>query len=167
MFAKSTDGGVSFGAPQPVATNLPSTGGFRLKNADPNFGSVPGAGSRSNSFPTAAIAPDGTIFVAWADFPNGFCTPDGAGRPPCVNADVRLSKSSDGGVTWSVPVRVNDDSTSNDQFFPWIATRPDGRLHVIWQGKRADPSNQNFDTFYANSNNGTSRRTCASPPARW
>ena len=157
-FSKSMDGGVSWSTPADVATGLPSPGRFRLKNADPAFGTTPGRGFRSNSFPTAAIGPDGTIVVAWVDFPSGSCTPDGTGRPPCTNSDVRLAMSSDGGATWTQPVKATDEKNASDQFFPWIATHPDGRLSIIWQDKRLDTSNINFNTFYTSTTTGISFR---------
>ena len=153
-FSRSTDGGRTWTGPQTVASNLPSPGRFRLKNADPEFGTTPGRGFRSNSFPTATIAPDGTIYVAWADFPAGSCVNDGTSRPPCSNADVRLAVSRDGGLTWSAPVKVSDETNATDQFFPWIGTHADGRLSLIWQDKRLDPANVNFDTFYTNTADG-------------
>ena len=157
-FSKSIDGGVSWSVPTDVAAGLPSPGRFRLKNTDPAFGTTPGRGFRSNSFPIAAIAPDGTIFVTWVDFPNGSCTPDGTGRPPCTNSDVRLAMSSDGGATWSQPVKATDEKNATDQFFPWIATHPDGLLSIIWQDKRLDSGNINFNTFYTSTTNGVSFR---------
>ncbi len=150
-FVKSTDGGDKFSAPKDVATGLPSPGRFRLKNADPNFGTVPGRGFRSNSFPSAAVAPDGTVSVVWVDFPQGSCKADGTGRPPCTNADVRYSRSTNGGKSWSNPMKISDDTGSNDQFFPWIAVQPDGRLNVIFGDKRLDSSNVKFDVFYTGS----------------
>ena len=153
-FSKSTDGGVNWSAPADVASHLSSPGRFRLKNADPSFGAIPGRGFRSNSFPTAVIAPDSTIFVAWADFPGGSCVNDGTGRPPCTNSDVRLSFSKDGGASWTKPAKVTDETNATDQFFPWIATHPDGRLSIIWQDKRLDSANINFDTFYTSTTNG-------------
>ncbi len=155
-FSKSADGGATWSGPMDVATGLPSPGRFRLKNADPAFGTVPNRGFRSNSFPTAAIAPDGTLYAAWTDFPAGSCTNDGTGRPPCMNADVRLSVSKNGGRSWSSAVKVSDQSNPTDQFFPWIAAHPDGRISVIWQDKRLDPTNVNFDTFYTSTTNGRS-----------
>src|SRR2546425_249772 len=155
-FSESTDGGATWTSPADVASGLPSPGRFRLKSADPNFGTVPGVGFRSNSFPTATIAPDGTIFVAWTDFPDGSCKPDGTGRPPCTNSDVRMSASKNGGDSWSRPAKVNDDGTSTDQFFPWIAAHPDGLVSIIFQDKRLDPDNINYDTFYASTTNGRS-----------
>ncbi len=155
-FSKSTDGGTHWSTPANVASQLPSPGRFRLKNADPDFGIITGRGFRSNSFPTAAIADDGTIYVAWVDFPNGSCQPDGTGRPPCTNSDVRLSVSKDGGGTWTAPRKATDDQGDSDQFFPWIAAHPDGTLSIIWQDKRLDPDNINFDTFYTNTRDGRS-----------
>lgn len=153
-YSKSTNGGATWSAPADVASGLPSPGRFRLKNADPEFGTTPGRGFRSNSFPTASIAPDGTLYVAWVDFPEGSCINDGTGRPPCTNADVRLSVSRDGGTSWAAPAKATDDVGTMDQFFPWIATQPDGRLSLIWQDKRLDPNNVNFDTFYTSTADG-------------
>ncbi len=153
-FSKSTDGGSHWSTSADVASQLPSPGRFRLKNADPNFGIIPGRGFRSNSFPTATIADDGTIFVAWVDFPNGSCEPDGTGRPPCTNSDVRLSVSRNAGGTWSAPRRVNDDQGDSDQFFPWVAAHPSGVVSIIWQDKRLDPDNIDFNTFYTNTQDG-------------
>ncbi len=147
-FVKSIDGGKTFSGPSDVASNLPSPGRFRLKNADPNFGVVARRGFRSNSFPSAAVAPDGTVSVVWVDFPQGSCKPDGTGRPPCSNSDVRYSRSTNGGKTWSNPVKISDDGTSTDQFFPWIAVQPDGRLNIVFGDKRLDPNNVRYDVFY-------------------
>ncbi len=158
MFVSSTDGGQTWSNAAPVASNLPSPGFFTLKNADSKFGQVQGTGLigiLGNSLPTAAFAADGTIFVAWVDFPQGFCINDGTTRPPCVNADVRLAMSRKGGTSWSAPVKVTDETNATDQFFPWIAAHPNGLLSLIWQDKRLDPNNMNFDTFYTNTFDGT------------
>jgi hypothetical protein len=153
-FVKSTDGGNTFSKPSDVASKLPSPGRFRLQNADPNFGVIPGRGFRSNSFPSAAVAPDGTISVVWVDFPNGSCKVDGTGRPPCTNADVRYSRSTNGGASFSKPVKISDDNTSTDQFFPWITVEQNGALEIVFGDKRLDPNNIRYDVFVAGSVNG-------------
>lgn len=158
-YSKSIDGGESWDGPFDIAADLPSPGRFMLKNAEPGFGSTPGAGFRSNSFPTAAVAHDGTLYVSWVDFPDGSCTPDGTVRPPCFNADVRLVTSTDGGATWTAPKKVSDEKNATDQFFPWVAIHHDLPVSIIWQDKRLDPNNINFDTFYTSSNNGKTFRS--------
>ena len=153
-FSRSDDGGATWSAPADVASGLRSTGSFRLKNADPGFGSVAETGLIGNGFPSAATAPDGTLHVAWTDFAQGACMEFGGPRPACSNADVRLSSSRDGGQSWSVPVRVNDDATLSDQFHPWIAAHPDGLISLVWLDRRRDPLNVDYDVFYTNTADG-------------
>jgi hypothetical protein len=156
-YSKSDDGGATWTSPVDVASDRASPGRFRLRNADPNFGTVAGAGFRSNSFPSGAIAPDGSIYVVWTEFPSlDACTPDGSGRPPCEDADVVLAKSTDGGGTWSAPVKFSDENPAGetDQFFPWVAVHPNGLVSIVWQDKRNDPDNIDYDVFYTSTTDG-------------
>ncbi len=132
MEAKSTDGGVSFSKPVVVSSYVPLP-------SPPN--SLPNSLFKVNNNPTAAVDDtDGNVYVAWADYGSG-------------NADVLFSRSLDGGATWSPPARVNDDTTTNDQFFPWM-TVSSGRLSMDWYDRRLDPSNHLMDVFYAQSTDG-------------
>jgi hypothetical protein len=55
------------------------------------------------------------------------------------NTDIYVQYSDDTGGTWSSPVRVNDDNTTNSQFLPKIALDPtSGNLAVVWYDARAD-----------------------------
>jgi hypothetical protein len=55
------------------------------------------------------------------------------------NMDIMLSHSDDQGMTWSAPVRVNDDATKNSQFMPKISLDPtSGNLAVVWYDSRND-----------------------------
>lgn len=148
-FSSSSDGGRSWSAPASAASNLPSPGFFFLKNSEPGWFESPG-GFFSNSFPTAAAAPDGTLYVAWADFPNGICSTQVTLQPPCENSDVRMIVSRDRGRSWSSPLKVTDESNATDQFFPWMAAHPDGLVSLTWLDKRLDPNNENYDQFYTN-----------------
>ena len=79
-------------------------------------------------------------FVNWADTPHIAATPDGAlwahwlrkSAAATYAYDVVLSRSGDGGATWSAPVRVNDDGTPTEHGFVslWPAARD--RLGVAW-----------------------------------
>ena len=40
------------------------------------------------------------------------------------DTDILMRTSTDDGATWSAPVRVNDDATTNSQFLPYVALDP-------------------------------------------
>jgi hypothetical protein len=55
------------------------------------------------------------------------------------NMDIYVRFSDDEGATWSAPVRVNDDNTTNSQFLPKISLDPTtGKLAVVWHDSRND-----------------------------
>jgi hypothetical protein len=55
------------------------------------------------------------------------------------NTDIYVRFSDDEGATWSSPVRVNDDNTTNSQFLPKISLDPTtGNLAVVWYDSRND-----------------------------
>ena len=55
------------------------------------------------------------------------------------NTDIEVSYSDDQGVSWSAPVRVNDDATVNSQFLPKISLdQSSGHVAVVWYDSRND-----------------------------
>jgi hypothetical protein len=55
------------------------------------------------------------------------------------NTDIFVRFSTNNGATWSAPVRVNDDTTTNSQFLPRIALdQTTGNIGVTWHDARAD-----------------------------
>jgi len=129
MFARSLDGGQTFSSPVAVApvTNI----GF-------NSGTLNGA-IRVLSWPRVDVSPvNGNIYVVYASNPPG---PDAS--------DVYMTASANRGQTWSPPIRVNDDNTETDQFFPDVAVNGDGVVQVIWYDRRNDPSNRFMDVYRA------------------
>lgn len=154
-FVSSSDGGRHWSKPVDATPALPTPIFFRTKNADPGFGTVPDAGAIGSGDPSVAITKDGTIFLVWADFPNGQCIDvGGVFDAACTNADVRMTVSRNGGRSWSAPVKVTDEVGATDQMFPWIAAHPDGLVSLMWLDKRLDPDNINFDIFYSNTRDG-------------
>jgi hypothetical protein len=65
--------------------------------------------------------------------------------------DVMFAKSSDGGLTWGNPVKVNDDnSTTNTQWFGVMSVAPTGRIDVAWLDTRdAPPGSDNSALYYS------------------
>lgn len=83
--------------------------------------------------------------------------------------DVMFARSTDGGLTFSVPVRVNDDPESNGayQWFGTMSVAPNGRIDVIWNDTRNDPGGYDSALYYAYSSNAGqtwSRNRALSPP---
>lgn len=100
---------------------------------------APQGGYRLLNLPAAAAGPDGELVVVWNDQRFG-------------DADILAIRSSDGGESWSEPVRVNDDVAGNLQFFPWVAIDPTGDVHVVWYDRRHD--DVDLDVYYAHSSDG-------------
>jgi len=108
-----------------------------------------GLAFRVHSFPSIAV--DGTnpsvLYVAYQAL---------SGDP--ANGDIFVARSTNRGVTWEAPVRVNDDDTSKHQFFPTIAVS-NGALHIAWYDFRDSPNpddpaltNDVLNVYYASSN---------------
>ncbi|MFL5331189.1 MAG: beta strand repeat-containing protein [Gemmataceae bacterium] len=58
------------------------------------------------------------------------------------NTDIMLRHSDNNGTTWSSPVRVNDDNTTNGQFLPRISLdQTTGYIAISWFDARNDPAN--------------------------
>jgi len=65
---------------------------------------------------------------------------------PC---DVMFARSTDGGLTWSAPVRVNDDASSmNSQWFGTMSVAPTGRIDAIWLDTRNAPAGSDSSALY-------------------
>ncbi|MFA4862127.1 MAG: T9SS type A sorting domain-containing protein [Bacteroidales bacterium] len=66
---------------------------------------------------------------------------------PC---DIMFARSTDGGLTWSFPVRVNDDPGNNAyQWFGTMSVAPDGRIDVIWLDTRDNSGLVNSALYYS------------------
>ena len=60
-------------------------------------------------------------------------------------------------MTWSAPLRANDDATglANDQFNQWLAVDPaNGSVDLNWNDTRNDPAHLTTDIFFTRSTDG-------------
>jgi hypothetical protein len=70
--------------------------------------------------------------------------------------DVMFARSTDGGLTWSAPVRVNDDPAGTDawQWFGTMSVAPNGRIDVIFNDTRNSGAVNLSELHYAFSTDG-------------
>lgn len=154
---KSTNFGGSFGTPVKVddVTCVGSCGS--LGSFDP--GLLQGA-FRDFELPSLAVdwsgkATNGFIYLAWNDARNLPVSDALSGTYGF--ADVLVSRSTNGGTTWSAPVRVNDNPDpvppgfGTDQYQPGIAVDKTGMVGVCFYDRRKDPANFRIDRFCAKS----------------
>ena len=136
LMRKSIDQGLTFGAPIAVATGLTGGSNGDLALVGQNNGEAFTRTIRSNSFPHAVVNPvSGHIYVTYNNNPAGV-----------DKGDVFMVMSTNGGATWTPPVRVNDDLTTNDQWQPTLAVTPDGsRLGIFYYSRQEDTTTLDGD----------------------
>lgn len=136
-FDRSTDGGQTWLNSDIFVSDQP--GGWDF--------AIPGI-YRANGLPVTTCdlsgGPNhGTIYINWSDQRNG-----------ADDTDVWLSKSTDGGFTWSAPVRVNNDNTTRQQFFTWMTIdQATGYLWFVFYDRR-NYNDMRTDVFMAVSKDG-------------
>ncbi len=115
---RSDDKGLTWGAPVKVGDSRPR--GI----TDPQTGKAVRDGAE---IPNIAVAPNGTVLVAWQDASFSGGARDG----------IALARSSDGGRSWSAPAQVNT-ATSTQAFMPTMTVRADGLIGLLHYDLRAD-----------------------------
>jgi hypothetical protein len=71
--------------------------------------------------------------------------------PGRSTTDVMFVRSTDGGLTFSAPVKVNDDpvNPSKWHWFGTFAVAPNGRLDAVWYDTRNAANNTDSQLFYS------------------
>jgi len=143
FYTRSTNGGVSWSAPVLVRDfNLVGFSSNSNPDAQDNRGIGPfGAVDVDNS----GGACDGTLYATFSDLVSSGSS---------VNtANVYVSRSTNGGTSWSTPLLVNDDGLANAiQFHPFLVVdQSNGQVVVAWHDARNDAGNDAVDFFTARS----------------
>ncbi|MCX7833780.1 MAG: T9SS type A sorting domain-containing protein, partial [Ignavibacteria bacterium] len=140
-FAKSTNGGVNFSYTKEDAIAITGIRGY-LKSTS----------IRVNSFPWMAVDKtggpyNGYIYVTWTQKNQA---------PAGTDPDVCFSKSTNGGLNWTAPVRVNDDPLNNgrDQWFSNICVDQYGGINIIFYDSRNPSTNDSAEVYVARSVDG-------------
>ena len=132
QYDRSTDGGATFGTDLTITSGTFPSGLPNNVNSFPFIAADNSTGSRS-----------GWLYVVFADNRNGDC-------------DVFLSRSTDDGVSWSAPLRINNDPIANGkiQYWPAIAVNESGNIAVLFMDTRNTTNNTFIEAFVARSTDG-------------
>lgn len=109
--------------------------------------SIPGI-NRANGLPVTACdvsrsACRGNIYINWSDQPYG-----------PGDTDIWLARSTDRGLTWGPPKRVNDDPPGRHQFFTWMTIdQSDGTIYIVFYDRR-NYDDMRTDVYLATSRDG-------------
>ena len=106
---RSTDGGNSWSAPTIAAqqqVGSVSINGTRLRTSD--------------ELPEFAAGPEGNLYAVWQD----------SRFSQTGTAKIAFTMSTDGGATWSAPIRVDQSAGDSAAFIPQVTTRSDGTVAV-------------------------------------
>ena len=152
LFRRSTDGGASF-SPEILA-------GIAIPASNPLSPQLQGF-FRTNVFPTLAIdnSPgphSGSLYLAWTDASRNqiddFLIDFFGGNGGYAFGDIVLSRSVNGGGSWSSPAMVSPtpahfQGAGRDQFMAGIAVDLRGNLAVCYSDRRNDPNNFLVDHY--------------------
>jgi uncharacterized protein (TIGR03437 family) len=117
-------------------------GGFTPIPAQPDWGIDPEAGL---AWDRSAGPYRGRVYLVFTDAP----------AVGSADTNIFVVHSDDLGVTWSKPVRVNDDAGANSQFLPRISLdQSNGVVAVTWYDARESPMNNSARYYGAFSSDG-------------
>ena len=112
-------------------------GGFLIQ------GGINGIGLCGQTFiaiDRSGTATNNNIYMLASVVPNGQNT-----------TEVMLARSTDGGVTFSAPIRINDDANHQSKwhYFGTLSVAPNGRIDVAWYDTRNAANNIDSQLFYS------------------
>ncbi|MCB1058942.1 MAG: exo-alpha-sialidase [Calditrichaeota bacterium] len=122
-FDRSFDGGVTWGPDVTVSTIT-----------DLWFAPNPCGSFRTPNYPVISCdisggPRNGWLYVSWVDLDSS------------LDPNVMFCRSTDQGVTWSEPVRVDDGPEDTWQWWHWMTVHPEtGSIGFAWLDRRDDPA---------------------------
>src|SRR5438105_4090206 len=138
-------------------------GGFPHNDTNKIFRSTDGGATWTNTYtgspfagPGVQACSDNTYFTCMFSDQGGFWRHEGWGEPAALNGvvhlvyaqhgagsdagDVFYIRSTDSGVTFSAPFKLNSDSTTRPQWQPNISVSPGGTVFAMWYDGRESTS---------------------------
>ncbi|MFT6320722.1 MAG: hypothetical protein ACJAT4_001650 [Granulosicoccus sp.] len=141
--AKSIDGGATFSTEQKISNiAFPKlfSGNFSIEGIDDN---------RIYPCPHVVVDPadPAKVYATWTAF--------GIDSQVSNGMDIYLSRSEDGGDSWSIPMVVNDDTDDEiHQFYSSIAVNQEGVVFVSWYDQRDKNGTADTNFFMGYSTDG-------------
>ena len=147
LMGKSTNGGVSYATPVIITTTFAS---FDI--GVPSFNNrrilvyVTGGAYRT--------ATKNNVYAAWADLSGDTGCTTGSNEPgsnasSTCKARIWFSRSTNGGSTWSTPVKINNPSNLNDQYNPWmVVDETNGQIAIIYYDTIDDTTRKKTNVYY-------------------
>ena len=116
---------------------LVNLGGFLIQ------GGINGIGLCGQTFiavDRSGTATNNNVYMLASVVPNGQST-----------TEVMLARSTDGGLTFSAPIRINDDANHQSKWhwFGTLSVAPNGRIDVVWYDTRNAANNIDSQLFYS------------------
>jgi hypothetical protein len=131
VYRRSTNGGVTLGAQQTIATTTsptcpPDNAGCNIWRLSP----IPANSVNRNN---------GSMVVTWSDGTGGTST-------------IRYSRSTNSGATWSASAVLAPSGVGNTyQVEPWVEADELGIFHAVWYDDRDSPNTSIFHIYYSQS----------------
>ncbi len=143
---KSTNGGASYGTPVQIA---PTYDAFDI--------AIPAMDSRyaliyvsGGAYRTAS---KNLVYAAWTDL-SGAAGCNSPSNEPAGNTAstcktrIWFSRSTDGGATWSAPVKINDQAALDDQFNQaMVVDETTGAVEIMYYDTVGDPGRKKVDVW--------------------
>ena len=136
LLDKSVDGGMTWG-PDIIVNTIP------LPPLNLNGGTD--AQAKGAAILRADPSNPNQLYITYAADPDGLAPDEG---------DIFFIKSTDGGNSWTPPLRINDDVSTNDQVLPWMEVKSNGLIDIVWYDRRNDPADLLWDVFVTSSTDG-------------
>jgi hypothetical protein len=134
LMVKSSDGGVTWSRPQFIVGLEDGSNDYPLsvdeRQTLTNYQLRIGSATNIVADPTQ----NKRLYFVFFDNRNGRHDRNN----PVTNTDVFITRSDDGGRSWSEPTQVNpsDSGAGNDQWFPWVDVSPvDGTVGVLYHDR--------------------------------
>lgn len=151
LFTSAPNLGSAFGPLVPVASVTGIGDGFEIQGGFRAFIDIQGMAVDRSKAATA-----GNIYIVWHDTsPDSLFDFNGIGYG---YSDVFITRSTDGGATWSAPAQVDTNAEpiangfGTDSYMPGVAVDPtSGKVGVCWYDRRNDPLNYQVQRFCGDS----------------